>query len=159
MIAESPGVAERIAWTYLATVLSGALGGLVAVIAYQVVNPLACPIIDEDAADLALTCSVGWAAVLTVLGFAGAFVGALFLLKIERKLAVWLAMVAGLLWLAVGLAGMGEWWWILLLVLLPALAALGSAPWKPSLERLQLAGLAAALAAAVGVLSWQLAAG
>ncbi len=159
MTSERPAVADRIAWTYLATVLAGALGGLVALIAYQIVNPLACPVVDEDAADLALTCSVGWAAVLTVVGFAGAFVGALHLLKIERKLATWLAVIAGLLWLAVGLAGIGEWWWILLLVLLPALAALASAPWKPGLAPIQLGGLVVVLVAAMGLLGWQLAIG
>lgn len=152
---EKPAVADRIAWTYLATVLSGAVGGLIAVVAYQLVNPLACPIVDEDAADLALTCSVGWAAVLMLLGFAGTFVGALFLLKIERRLATWLAMVAGLLWLAVGLSGIGEWWWILILVLLPALAALVSAPWPRVPPRVQPAVLAGVLVAALAVLIGQ----
>lgn len=154
-----PAIADRIAWTYLATVLAGAAGGLLALIAYQIVNPLACPILDEDAADEALTCSVAAASGLTLIGFAAAFVGALFLVRLRRKLAAWLAMVAGLLWLIVGLAGIGEWWWVTLLVLLPALTALASAPWSLRFGRLQLAGLVVLICAALGVLAWQVASG
>lgn len=127
-------------------------------IAYQIVNPLACSVVDEAAAELALDCSLAWAIVLMLVGFAGAFVGTLFLLKVARKAAAWLAMMAGLFWLAVGAAGIGEWWWILLAVLLPALAALASAPW-PRFGRAALAGLALLLVAGIGVLGWQLASG
>lgn len=154
---ERPDLAGRVAWTYLATVLAGALGGLLALIAYQIVNPLACPVVDEEAADLALTCSLAWGAGLTLAGFAAAFFGALILLKLERRLAAWLAMLAGLLWLAVGLDGIGQWWWIALLALLPALAALASAPWwaeaRPRIA--QTATLGAVCLAAVGTLIYQ----
>lgn len=161
MSAQRPAVADRIAWTYLATVLAAVAGGLLALIAYQVVNPLACPVVSEDAADLALTCSVGWAAVLTLLGFAAAFVGTLALFRIERRLTAWLATLAGLLWLVVGLAGIGRWWWILALVLLPALAALASAPWaaSPRFRAVQTWMIAAAAVVPTVLLGWQLAAG
>lgn len=154
---ERLGIADRIAWTYLASVLAGAAGGLLALIAYQIVNPLACPILDEDAADEALTCSVAAASGLTLIGFAVAFVGALFLLKLRHKLANWLAMVAGLLWLIVGLAGIGDWWWAILLALLPALAALASVRWSPRFLRHQVACLAFLACVAIGVLTWQFA--
>lgn len=156
---ERPDIAGRVAWVYLATVGSGALGGLLALIAYQIVNPLACPIPDGDAADLALSCSLGWAIVLSLVGFAAVFSGALILFKVEARLATWLAMIAGLLWLTVGLAGIGEWWWILLLVLLPALVALASAPWSARWKRLQVAGLAVLLVVGIGLLGYQLTVG
>ncbi|MGC3955603.1 MAG: hypothetical protein QM804_15360 [Propionicimonas sp.] len=159
--ADTVDLPSRIAWTYLATVLAGVVGGLVALIAYQVVNPLACPIVDAEDADLALTCSVAAASGLLLLGFAGAFVAALWLLKVPRRLAGWLAMMAGLLWLVVGLAGVGEWWWVTLLVLMPALAALASAGWSasPRVRAVQVGVLSALVVAALAVLAWQVAAG
>lgn len=159
MSTERPALGERIAWTYLATVASAAVGGLVAVIAYQVVNPLACPITDPDEADLALNCSLVWATALMLISFAGVLVGALFLVRLDHKLASWLAMVAGLLGLLIGLDGLGQWWWILLLVLLPGLAAVVSAPWKPQARSAQVMGLAVLVVATLSVLVWRLAVG
>lgn len=152
---------SRVAWTYLATVAAAIVGGLLALIAYQVVNPLACPIVDAEGADLALSCSLAAASGLMLLGFAGAFAGASRLLKLPRPLAAWLGTVAGVFWLVVGLSGIGQWWWLALLVLLPALAALASAPWRPTATfgRIQVGILAVALAAAIAALGWQLLAG
>ena len=161
MSTERPAFGDRIAWSYLATVLAAIAGGLLALVAYQIVNPLACPVLSEDAADQALTCSLGWGAVLMLTGFAAAFAASLVLLKLERPPTIWLTVVAGLLWLVVGLDGIGQWWWILLLVLLPAIAALASASWNasPKLRIAQILAPAALLAAAAATLAWQIVVG
>ena len=106
---------------------------------------------------MALVAAMG----LWVAGFAAAFLGALALLKLERRAAAWLAMVAGLVGLLVGLGAIGQWWWTVAVILLPAAAGLASAPWSPArgfrigqhlvLGTLAVAGLAA--------FSWQVIAG
>lgn len=153
---ERPDLAGRVAWTYLATVLAAAGGGLLALLAYQVVDPLACAA-SAEATEQSLDCSLIAGTGLWVAGFAAAFLGALALLKIERRTAAWLAMLAGLVGLLVGLGAIGQWWWTAALVLLPAAAALVSAPWSASrgFRFAQHAVLAALGVAGLAVFTWQ----
>ena len=155
---QRPDLAGRVAWTYLATVLAAAAGGLVAVVAYQFVDPLVCT---PAAGDLALTCSLISGMTLWVAGFAAVFVAALAVLRIDRRLAAWLALVAGLLGLLVGVESLGQWWWTAAAVLLPAGVALASAEWSGSRQfrtgQVALLGLLAALG--LGVFVRQLVAG
>ena len=156
---ERPDVAGRVAWTYLATLLAAVDGGLVAVVAFQVVNPLACTAVSDELAEQALNCSVVWGMALWVIAFAAAFSGALVLLKVDAWLGAWLAMVAGLTGLLVGVAQIGQWWWWLVLVLMPAIAAVASAPWWQDARSrtTHLAVLAAAAVVTVAVFIWQIA--
>ncbi len=160
-MAERPDLAGRVAWTYLATVLAGAAGGLVALVAYQFVNPLLCTPAGEEAADQALTCSLVSGMGLLVAGFAAAFAGMLAVLKLDRRLAAWLALVAGLLGLLVGVDAIGQWWWVLAAVLLPTAAAVASADWspRPQFRRGQVAVLAGLVVAGLVAFVWQLVAG
>lgn len=141
-----PDIPGRIAWSYLGAVLAVVAGGLVALIAYQVVRPLACVVpsgSSDDVVDLALTCELLWAVGLAMAGFAAAYAGALALLKVEDWWCVWLGVGAGLLGLLLGLEYALDWWWWVTLLLLPAAAALASARWtaRPWVRRPQLAGV------------------
>jgi len=158
-MSERPDLAGRVAWTYLATLAAAVVGGLIAVVAFQVVNPMACTALSDELAEQALNCSLLWGMGLWVLGFAAAFAGALLLLKVEAWLGAWLAMVAGLTGLLVGVGQIGQWWWWAALVLLPAIAALASAPWRrdPRSRTVQLAVLAVVALAAVATFGWQIA--
>ncbi|MDQ7994054.1 MAG: hypothetical protein REI45_15395 [Propionicimonas sp.] len=159
-MAERPELAGRVAWSYLATVLAAAVGGLVALVAYQVVNPLACSVPSDEFAEQALSCSLVWGMGLWVIGFSGALLGALAVLKVDNRLACWLAMVAGTLGLLIGVGQIGQWWWWVAALLLPAAAALASAPWSddPRIRRLQSVALAVLLAGLVAVFAVQVAA-
>lgn len=153
-----PDLAGRVAWTYLATVGAAALGGLVALVAYQFVDPLVCGPATGEQAEQALACSLVAGMGLWVAGFAAAFAGMLALVKLDRRLVAWLALVAGLVGLLAGIGGLGEWWWTVALLLLPAGAALASAEWSDD-RRFRLAQqgvLGALLAAGLAVLAWQL---
>lgn len=158
---ERSELAARVAWTYLATLLAAVAGGLVAVVAYQVVNPLACAAPSEELAEQALTCSLVWGMGLWVIGFAGALLGTFVVLKIDNRLAGWLAMVAGMVGLLIGVGQLGQWWWGVALALLPAAAALVSAPWSDQLRfrRLQWIVLAVLLAGLLAVFTVQVATG
>jgi len=156
---DRPDVAGRVAWTYLATLLAAVVGGLIAVVAFQVVNPLTCAAPPGDVAEPALDCSIVSGMGLWVLGFAAAFVGALLLLKVEDWLGAWLAMVAGLTGLLVGVGQISQWWWWLALGLLPAIAAVASAPWRSDgrFRAAQLATLGAVAVLMVAIFAWQVA--
>ena len=155
---ERPDLAGRVAWTYLATLAAAALGGLIALVSYQVVDPLVCGPATGELAERALTCSLVSGMGLWVAGFAAAFAGALALVKLDRRLAAWLAMVAGLVGLLAGVGGLGQWWWTAAVLLLPAAAGLASAAWSQARGfRLgQQAVLGALLLAGLVVLTWQL---
>ncbi|MEA5118474.1 MAG: hypothetical protein VB036_12780 [Propionicimonas sp.] len=146
VVVESPDLAGRIAWSYLAAVLGVVAGGLAALIAYQVVRPLACSVPvggSDELADLAVDCALLWAAILTMLGFAAAYAGALVLLKVETWWGVWLGVGTGLLALLLGLQHALDWWWWVVLLVLPAAAVLASTGWsgRTVLRRVQLATL------------------
>ena len=158
-MSERPDLAGRVAWTYLATVGSAVAGGLVALVAYQLVNPLVCT--RSANGDLALTCSLLAGMGLWVVAFAAAFPAGLALVKLDRRLAAWLAMVTGLVGLLIGIGSIGQWWWTMLAVVLPAVAALASAAWLGDrrFRRGQAATLGVRAVAAIGVFTWQVVAG
>jgi hypothetical protein len=141
------------AWSYLGVVVAAVVGGLVALVVYQVARPMVCPAVVDDVADLAVTCELVWTAGLAMAGFLAAYAGALRLLKVERWLGAWLGTFAGLVGLLMLMGYVFEWWWWLALLLLPAAAAVASAPWsnRPVVRRVQLGGLGLVAAVALGV--------
>lgn len=149
--AEGPDVASRVAWSYLGAVIAAVVGGLLALIAYQVARPLACTSATAGGDDASVTCELVWAAGLAFLGFLVAYAGTLALLKLRRWAGVLLGTAAGLLCLLMLLGYVLQWWWWVALLLLPTAAAVASAPWSPRrrVQDLQLAALALALVAAV----------
>ncbi len=147
-------VSARVAWTYLAVLISLTGAGLVVALASQVIAPLACPPMAGDVAgDLQLTCQLGAAIWSGIAGFLLCLVPAVRLLKLDWWL--WAAVFAGV-GLLVAADAASEWWWWLGAALLPAAAALLSADWGRGarVRRGQVVGLLVLVAAAIGALVW-----
>lgn len=149
--AEGPDVASRVAWSYLGAVIAAVVGGLLALMAYQVARPLACVPATAGGDDASVTCELVWATGLAFLGFLIAYAGALALLKVRRWVGVLLGTAAGLFGLLMLVGYVLQWWWWVALLLLPAAAAVASAPWSPRrrAQDIQLAVIALALVAVV----------
>jgi len=125
---DRPDVPGRVAWTYLATLLAGVAGALVAIVARV---PLLAAVCGPVSGDLGLDCKFVVSLGLLLLGFLLTLVGALLLFKLVDVVWLWLAMLAALAALAAVADLAGQWWFWVLLVLAPAVAALASLRWRP----------------------------
>lgn len=135
-------LAERVAWSMLAALAAVAGLGVALALASGIV-PALCP--DDDG-----TCTLGS---MVLVGMAGYLVALLASCAIGGLgIWFWVAYLVGYAPLVI-VASVGEWWWWAALVLLPAAAALASAPLGrdtlPRTQRLALATLAVAGSAAV----------
>ncbi|MDR3070631.1 MAG: hypothetical protein LBU38_06450 [Propionibacteriaceae bacterium] len=116
----------RVAWTYLGALAAAVVGAVFALILAQFVPQLSCSRFAADSIDAVLSCElsvdIALFGVCFILGFAA-------LVK-PLKLGWWVLapFFAGVFaWLWIG--RLDAWWWWVLPVLLPALAALASARW------------------------------
>lgn len=129
MRADGPDLANRIAWSYLGSLLAGVVAGLFALIGAQIARPLACPSV-ESAGDLALDCGLLWGMGLALLGFGLALGPVLRMMGISGWILATLATLAAV----TGLLGLfefaGEWWWWIGLLLVPAVGAAVTARWS-----------------------------
>jgi hypothetical protein len=138
----------RVAWSYLAALISTLCATGLVLVANQTAAAVLCRAA-EDAAD----CKLGWAIWLALGGFL------LSLIPIALKLKLdWLLVAA--MWAGVGLwvafDAIDQWWWWVIAPLLPAASALFTADWRGGVmvRRVQVAGVVALVAAAVGALIW-----
>lgn len=157
---EGPGAARaaelaaRVAWSYLATLLSSMAAALVALVADQALAPLACPKSSGSALDdAAATCHLSWALTGALLGFLAVSAPVLRILKQDWWL--WCGL-ASLLATLVLIGAVSEVWWWVGLGLIPAAAALASAPWsdQPKVLALHRTVLTLMTLATVGLLVW-----
>lgn len=129
-------LAERAAWAMLAALVALVGAGIALAIGGAIV-PSLCP--NDDG-----TCSFGSMVAIGMVGYLVALLPASLIGRLGRWFLV--AYVAGYMPLMV-VAAAGEWWWWAALVLLPAVAALASAPLGhdklPTPQRFGLLGLAA----------------
>jgi len=143
-------VADRVAWAYLASLLAAVVAGLLVVVVDQAVVPWACPAPGNTLEDAAAVCQLAWAVSTALLGFVVALAPILRLLKQDGWL--WLAFVPlTAAWVMVD--AVADWWWWAGLALVPAMAALVSAPWGHG-RSVQRGALVAAVVLAVVGLAW-----
>jgi hypothetical protein len=133
-MADRPDAPGRVAWTYLASLLAGVAGALLAIVLRVPLLPAIC---GGRTGELGLDCSFVISLLLLLAGFLLALVGTLVLFKVADAVWLWLAMLAG------------QWWFWVLLVLVPAAAALASLRW-PAPARVWLGQRVAIVAAALG---------
>jgi len=148
---DRPDVASRIAWTYLACLLSLVVGGLVLGIVHAFVSSYGCQLSDPDAAS---SCQLAWVIVSFGVGSLAGF--GIFMKVFKLDVWVWCALAAlGLGMLVVG--QVWDWWWWVILLLVPAAAAVSSASWAkaPHARRVHHVVLVAVVAlAAIGAGVW-----
>lgn len=142
----------RLAWAYLASLLSTAGAALLVVLSNQTIGALACAGA-TGGDDPVGECRVGVAVWVALAGFLVCLLPAVLLLKQDGWL--WAAMFAGVGFL-IAADAVVEWWWWAAAALVPAAAALASAEWRRgrSFRRVQLGVLLALDAAAVAALVW-----
>jgi hypothetical protein len=145
-MADRPDAPGRVAWTYLASLLAGVAGALLAIVLRVPLLPAIC---GGRTGELGLDCSFVISLLLLLAGFLLALVGTLVLFKVADAVWLWLAMLAGLAGLAAVADLAGQWWFWVLLVLVPAAAALASLRW-PAPARVWLGQRVAIVAAALG---------
>jgi len=127
---DRPDVAARIAWTYLACLIALVVAAIVGVVANSFLAGFGCRLDDPDAA---LSCRLGWDILVVAASFLLAFGLAARALKLDSW--AWLALVAGMMGvLALSMGDtmpLGTWVSTASFVLMPAVAAVISAPWWP----------------------------
>lgn len=143
-------VSARVAWTYLASLIAAVIAVGLVVLSNQLVAPLVC----TDPADGAIAdCKFAlglWVAL-------GGFLVVLVPVALKARLGGWLV---ALLWAEIGLwvaaDAIARWWWWAVVLVMPALAALGSTRWSRSARVVwgQRIGIIAILMAAVAALIW-----
>lgn len=129
MRADGPDLANRIAWSYLASLLAGVVAGLFALVGAHIARPLACPSV-ESAGDLSLDCGLLWGMGLALLGFGLALGPVLRLMGVSGWALATLATVAAVTGLLRLVAFAGEWWWWIALLLVPSVGAVLTARWS-----------------------------
>ena len=123
VVRDRPDVAARIAWTYLGCVLALVVGALVLLAVNALVAGYGCRLADTDAV---ADCQLAWAIVAFGAGTLAGF--GIVVKPLKLDVWVWVALVVlGLAMLMVGQVW-AVWWWLVLLCV-PALAAVASAPW------------------------------
>ena len=123
VVRDRPDVASRVAWTYLGCLLALVVGGLVLVVVNALVVGYGCRLADADAV---ADCQLAWAIVAFGAGTLAGF--GIVVKPLKLDVWVWVALVVlGLAMLVIGQIT-AVWWWLVLLCI-PALAALASAPW------------------------------
>jgi hypothetical protein len=143
-------VSARVAWTYLASLIAAVIAVGLVVLSNQLAAPLVC----TDPADGAIAdCKFAlglWVAL-------GGFLLVLIPVALKARLDGWLV---ALLWAEIGLwvaaDAIDRWWWWAVVLVMPALAALGSARWSRGARVVwgQRIGIMAMLVAAAGALIW-----
>lgn len=151
-IADVVPVSARVAWAYLAVLLSAVAAAVLVALLNQTLATVVC---DSATAgdDPVASCRIGIAIWTGLGGFLLCLAPALRLLKLDWWL--WFAMLAaaGLL---VATDAVTQWWWWGIAALVPAGAALASADWArgPTFRRGQLALILVLDAAAAAALVW-----
>lgn len=151
-VADVIPVSARVAWAYLAVVLSSVAAAVLVVLLNQTLAAVVC---DRATAgdDPVASCRIGIAIWAGLGGFLLCLAPAVRLLKLDWWL--WSAMLAaaGLL---VATDAVTEWWWWGIAALVPAVAALASADWARgrTFRRAQLALILALDAVAAAALVW-----
>jgi hypothetical protein len=139
----SPEIGARIAWGYLASLVSLLVGGLVMAVCNQVFPVLLCPAASDVVAnDASEDCAFAWVLLSFLVGTAGGL--AVMVNVLKQDFWLW-AGICGVAMAVCVNAQFTQWWWIALLVLTPAVGAAISAQWsakgRPAWQQVLLAAL------------------